>query len=65
MGRNHTGPPYSISCVSSHAPNPVATDHTPGDRSTCLPAVLQTTTDDRCSQAKQYWPYDAPKVQSC
>jgi len=49
-GRNTTGPPWNVG-------RPTA--RTPCGRSAGLPAVLQTTTNDRLhrrQRAKQYWP---------
>ena len=47
-GRNCTGPPCSISCLSGHGPDSTApSNHASGDRPTCSPAVFVTDNDRR------------------
>jgi len=57
MGHNHTGPPCSISCPTTHVPGPVAADGLHAQWPGHPPAAFQTTTsDNRCQRAKQYCP---------
>jgi len=46
MGRNRTGPPWSVGRPTTHAPGLAAADH----RRALQPAALQTTTTDVSEQ---------------